>query len=262
MAETVRAAIVRAAAALTQVSETARLDAELLAAHALGVSRDALLLGRLDNPAPAGFEALVARRLTHEPVAYIVGRRDFWTISLRVGPGVLVPRADTETLIEAAVEHFAGTDGPRTVLDLGTGSGALLLAALDQWPQAQGVGIDALAGGGRGGAGHCRGARAGGPGGGPARRLGGRRAGARPAALQSALYRRGRAPAARRWRRMNRLPPSSAGADGLDDYRLLAPLVRGQIAPGGVACIEIGSTQGETAAALFQAQGLAVAGEA
>ena len=67
------------------------LDAELLMAHALGLSREEMLLGRLDAPAPAAFDSLLARRLDHEPVAYITGRRAFWTIELEVGPGVLDP---------------------------------------------------------------------------------------------------------------------------------------------------------------------------
>src|SRR5688500_1883337 len=100
-----------------------------------------MLLDRLDREAPEGFEPLLARRLAHEPVAYITGRRAFWTIELEVGPGVLIPRPDSETLIEAAVERF-GARGPATVLDLGTGPGTLLLAALAQWPAARGIGID------------------------------------------------------------------------------------------------------------------------
>ncbi|MFN4097991.1 MAG: N5-glutamine methyltransferase family protein, partial [Sphingomonas sp.] len=137
----VRVAIADAASRIS--SATPRLDAELLMAHALGVSHQDLLLKHLADPAPASFDALVARRLNHEPVAYITGSRGFWTIEIGVGPGVLVPRADSETLIEAAVVHFAGGDGPGRVLDLGTGPGTLLLAALAEWPQAHGLGIDA-----------------------------------------------------------------------------------------------------------------------
>src|SRR3546814_13643085 len=85
-------------------------------AHALGIERDRLLLDPSRFAVPAEFDTLVARRLGHEPVAYIVGYRDFWTVRLRVGPGVLIPRPDSETLIEAAVEHFAAR-APRTILD-------------------------------------------------------------------------------------------------------------------------------------------------
>ncbi len=134
-------AIAEAAQRLAHVSGSPRLDAELLLAHAFGVDREQLLL----NPPteiPDAFEDLIARRERGEPVAYIVGKRAFWTIELEVAPGVLIPRPDSETLIEAAVEHFEGSAGPKRVLDLGTGSGALLLAALDQWPQSSGVGVD------------------------------------------------------------------------------------------------------------------------
>lgn len=143
MAE-LRAAIAAAARNFAEISPTPRLDAELLMAHALGTTREALLLRHLDDAEPAGFAALVARRRAHEPVAYITGRRDFWTISLIVGPGVLIPRPDSETLIEAAVGVF-GSLGPARVLDLGTGPGTLLLAALAQWPRSSGIGIDASA---------------------------------------------------------------------------------------------------------------------
>lgn len=137
----VRTAIAAATAAIATVSDTPRLDAELLMAHALGVSRDDLLLRRLDDAAPPAFDTFVTRRLAHEPIAYITGTRAFWTIDLAVGPGALVPRADSETLIEAAITHFTDR-APATILDLGTGPGTLLLAALDQWPRASGLGVD------------------------------------------------------------------------------------------------------------------------
>jgi release factor glutamine methyltransferase len=85
---------------------------------------------------------MVKRRAKGEPVAYITGRRAFWNIDLHVGPGVLVPRPDSEVLIASAIEHFEATCGPRRILDLGTGPGTLLLAALDIWPEATGVGTD------------------------------------------------------------------------------------------------------------------------
>lgn len=252
----IRHALARAAARFA-FSPTPRLDAELLMAHALGITREAMLLGRLDDPAPAAFAALAERRAAHEPVAYITGLRAFWTIELAVGPGVLVPRADSETLIEAAVAHF-GERRPRTVLDLGTGSGALLLAALAQWPDATGVGVDASEAALR-------------IAGGNVRRLG-MEARVRVAAggwegtgerydliLCNPPYVAIGAELPREVRDHEPAAALFAGADGLDDYRAIAPALRAQIAPGGVACVEIGADQGASAAALFRARGLDVA---
>ena len=134
-------AIADAARRLTQVSDTPLLDAELLLAHALGIERERLLL-KPPAEIPAEFETLLARREAGEPVAYIIGTRAFWTIDLEITPDVLIPRPDSETLMDSAVEHFCGTAGPNRILDLGTGSGALLLAALDQWRNATGLAID------------------------------------------------------------------------------------------------------------------------
>lgn len=136
------AALLRAAAA-SLPGDTPRLDAELLLAHALGTDRlDLLARPRALAPAAvASFEALLARRRAHEPVAYLLGRREFWSLDLVVTQDVLIPRPDSETLVAAAIEALAARP-PRLVLDLGTGSGALLLAALAQWPAAQGLGTD------------------------------------------------------------------------------------------------------------------------
>jgi release factor glutamine methyltransferase len=113
-----------------------------LMAEALHIDRDKLLLSPPDRNVPKRFWDMVERRRSGEPVAYITGRRAFWNIELHVGPGVLVPRPDSEVLIASAIEHFEGTPGPQSVLDLGTGPGTLLLAALDIWPAAKGVGVD------------------------------------------------------------------------------------------------------------------------
>jgi release factor glutamine methyltransferase len=242
---------------LAPISATPRLDAELLMAHALGVERDTLLLTRLDHPAPAAFETLIQRRLAHEPVAYITGRRAFWTIELEVGPGVLIPRPDSETLIEAAVAHF-GRAGPKNILDLGTGPGTLLLAALAEWPQSHGHGRDVSA---------------------QALTIAERNA-ARLGLAPRATFSRGDwdegldgpfdlilcnppyvettadlPPDVAEWEPHGAL---YAGPDGLDDYRRLAPMIPRLLAPQGLACIEIGHTQADTAAALFAAQGLTV----
>ena len=253
----VRHALTRASQRLAQTSETARLDAELLMAKALGVEREVLLLFRLDEDAPAAFEPLLRRREAGEPVAYITGRRAFWTIEVEVGPGALVPRPDSETLIEAAVEHF-GDAGPATILDLGTGPGSLLLAALDQWPKAKGLGIDrsetALAF-----------ARA------NAQRLGlADRAEFRAGdwtdgvdnrfnlILCNPPYVEAGADLPRDVAEWEPGPALFAGPDGLDDYRRIAPQLPRLLAPGGIACIEIGATQEEAVTLLFRRQGATV----
>lgn len=135
-------ALAEAARTLSETSDTARLDAELLMAEALHIDRDRLILSPPDKAVPKRFWTMVTRRNAGEPVAYITGRRAFWNIDLHVGPGVLVPRPDSEVLIASAIEHFENGDGPRRILDLGTGPGTLVLAALDVWPQATGLGID------------------------------------------------------------------------------------------------------------------------
>lgn len=137
---TVGEAIRAAAERFAPVSDTARIDAELLMAHTLGVSRSDLLLRHMRDPVPEGFNALVERRARHEPVAYITGWTEFYGRRFDVGPGVLIPRQDSEVLIDAALELVPD---PRRVLDLGTGSGALLFTILLERPKAAGIGIDA-----------------------------------------------------------------------------------------------------------------------
>ena len=243
-----------AAQRLAQVSDTPLLDAELLLAHALGVDREQLLLNGADD-IPAGYAQLLERRLAGEPIAYIIGKRAFWTIELEVTPDVLIPRPDSETLMDAAVEHFQGTASPTRILDLGTGSGALLLAALDQWPRATGIGID------------------------------------RSEAALAVARRNAQAIAPRRtelllgdWgeaisERFDLIlcnPPYVAtsaklgsgvaehephealfaGADGLDALRALAPQLPRLLEPGGLTAIEIGFDQAAPAAGLLASSGL------
>lgn len=243
------------AAARFGFSDTPRLDAELLLAHALGIERSALLLD-MERPVPATFATLVERRARHEPVAYIIGTRGFWTLDLEVGPGALVPRADSETLIAAALAHF-GDRPPASILDLGTGPGTLLLALLDEWPVARGLGVDrsaaALA----------------------YARRNGRVVGSRAAFVQGDWG----AAIGRPFDLVIANPPYIAtdevlppevasheprtalfaGTDGLDDYRRLVPDLPRLIAPGGAAILEIGWTQEMPVGALLREAGLGVA---
>jgi release factor glutamine methyltransferase len=251
------AALAAAARRLAPHSDTARLDVELLMAHALGTSRDDVVLHRLDDPVPPAFEPLLARREAGEPVAYIIGRRAFWTIELEVGPGALVPRPDSETLIEAAVEHF-GERVPRRILDLGTGPGTLLLAALSQWWEASGVGIDASAEA-------LAYARR------NAERLGLAEraelglgdwteglAGRFDLILCNPPYVEADTPLPRDVADWEPAEALFAGPDGLDSYRRLAPLLRPHLAVGGLACVEIGAGQAAAVSALFAARGFTI----
>lgn len=253
----VSGALVVATARLAIVSDTPRLDAELLMAHALGCSREVMLLGRMGEVAPPAFDALLARRVAHEPVAYITGSRAFWTIDLEVGPGVLIPRADSETLIEAAVAHFEDR-APATILDLGTGPGTLLLAALSEWPEAKGLGVDASHGA-------LEYAQANGKRIAPGRAeflLGDWSKGI-DARFDLVLCNPPYVEAdAVLDAQVARYEPGSAlfaGADGLDDYRQIAPQLPGLVVPGGVAILEIGHTQRAAVTALLEAAGASVA---
>jgi len=137
-------ALREAAQLFAEISDSPRLDAELLMAHALQIERSELLLKLPALTAPSEFAALVERRQRSEPIAHIIGRKEFWGLDFQVTPDVLIPRPDSELLIEEAARLFASTH-PQRILDLGTGSGALVLAALHEFPEAKGLGMDASA---------------------------------------------------------------------------------------------------------------------
>jgi len=249
-------ALADAARKLEKTSDTARLDSELLMAEALHIDRDKLILSPPDRKIPDRFWAMVERRKAGEPVAYITGRRAFWNIELHVGPGVLVPRPDSEVLIASAIEHFDKSEGPKRILDLGTGPGTLLLAALDVWPKATGLGVDvsrqALTYAGAN-----------------ARRLGfedrvkllqGNWAEGLVAKFDLILcnppYVPDEADVGPGVREYEPDEALFAGKEGLDAYRALAPQLPRLLAKGGLAAVEIGADQARAVTRLLKRDGL------
>jgi release factor glutamine methyltransferase len=241
--------------------EAPRLEARRLLAHVLNKSEEALLRDpRAPVPADkaAHFAALLARRVAHEPFAYLTGRVGFWTLDLEVSPATLIPRADSETLVEAALDACPDKGAALNVLDLGTGTGALLLAVLSEFPAASGVGVDlkpeaaALAARNAARLGLAE----------RARFLAGDWAAAlagrfdlvlcNPPYIESAAI-TGLMP------EVARHEPASAldgGADGLSAYRrVIADLPR-LLAPRGVAVLELGAGQQAAVEALAKAAGL------
>ncbi len=247
--------------------ESPRLEARLLLAHAMGCRAEDLLRDpRAPVPPPAAraFAGMLARRIDHAPIAHLTGTRGFWSFDLEVSPATLIPRPDTETLVEAALEAFPDRAAVRRVLDLGTGTGALLLAALTEFPGATGLGIDrapqavALA--------RRNAARLG---------LGGRAAflagvwgaavgpGARfdlvlsnPPYIESTAI-PGLMPEVARHE-----PPLAldGGPDGLAAYRAILEALPGLLATGGLAVLELGQGQRAAVEVLARGRGLAPAG--
>jgi len=247
--------------------DSAEADARLLMAFALGVDRAGLIANgerALTVEQAAAIDALAARRLRREPVARIFGHKEFWSLSLQIGPAVLVPRPETETVVEAALDAVARDARQMAqlrILDIGTGSGALLLALLSELPNAVGTATDISA-----------------------------------AALDVARANAERSGVARRCTfiacdiaagvlgpfdlivsnppyvvhgEIASLPPEvrdydpalalDGGADGLDAYRAIAAQARGPLAPGGKLIVELGAGQEAAVRVLFTKAGLAAA---
>lgn len=126
--------------------EAARLEARMLVGYAIGGGPERVLADR-DRDLSYGeakvLQQALCRRRAHEPMAHILGTREFWSLDFKVTPATLIPRPDSETLIEAVLERIADRTGRLRILDLGTGSGCLLLALLSEFTNASGFGIDA-----------------------------------------------------------------------------------------------------------------------
>jgi len=262
---TIKAHLAAARQGLEQAGvATPRLDAEILLAHAMGVERGYMLLDTGRPVAPEAldrFNGFIARRLAREPVSHILGEREFWSLPFTVTGDVLDPRPDSETLIEAAVERMKGRP-VRRVLDLGTGSGCLLIALLTEFSQADGLGIDispkALAiarQNAKRNRVHCR----------AAFRQGGWDAAlgerfdiivSNPPYIPSADI-EGLAEEVRDFEPRLAL---DGGETGLDPYPAILALLPDLLADSGLAVLEFGAGQGDAVAALADRAGIATIG--
>ncbi|MDB5376272.1 MAG: protein-(glutamine-N5) methyltransferase, release factor-specific [Rubritepida sp.] len=239
-----------------------RREARLLLAHALASTPEALLREPRAQVAPESvdrFQAALDRRTAREPMAQILGHAGFWTLDLEVGPQTLVPRADSEALIEALL---AAQIAPRRILDLGTGTGCLLLAALAEFPEATGLGIDlvpeAAALARRNAARNRLNQRADFVAGHWADAISGRF----DAILSNPPYIESGAIAGL-MPEVSRHEPASAldgGDDGLDAYRAILSQLPRLLTPAGIAVLELGEGQGPAVSTLADAAGLRVLG--
>lgn len=242
--------------------EEARLDLLYLAERAFGIPVGRLRRAQgLDVPGDAvpGFLALVDRRAAREPVQRILGDWEFWGLTLALGPETLIPRPDTETLVEAVLRACPDKLRPWRILDLGTGTGAIVLALLSEYKHAFGVGVDLSPGAARVAAGNAASLGLGG------------RAAFMAGSWVDALSGRfdiivsnppyipdadidGLAPEVARFEPRRAL---AGGADGLDPYRHLARVLPVLLAPGGIIGFEHGADQGPAVAGLLRDAGFA-----
>lgn len=254
------AALLRASAMLRSAGiERPRLEARLLLAHALGITPEALVREPDSILDARVYERLVQRRAAREPLAHVLGEREFWSLRFAVSPATLIPRSDTETLVEAALEAHPDRSRVGTVLDLGTGTGCLLLATLSEFAGAFGVGVDLAP---------------------AALALASRNAQTLGLADRAAfLCADWAAPLAGPFDLILSNPPYVAtsaieglapevasfeprraldgGADGLDAYRRIIPTLPRMLGPRGVAVLELGIGQAEQVSDLARRTGLA-----
>ncbi|TWA63816.1 release factor glutamine methyltransferase [Azospirillum brasilense] len=245
--------------------DTPDLDARLLVEHALGLTRHDLFTRANDpvrEPDAARLLALVERRAAREPVGRILGHREFWTIDLALNPDTLEPRPDTETLVEAVLKALPDRSAPLRLLDLGTGTGCILLALLAELPNASGLGVDLS----------------------PGAVAAATENAARNGLAERARFQTGNWGAGldERFAVVVSNPPYipsadiaaldpevrehdprralDGGADGLDAYRTIAAQLPDLLQPSGLAGLEVGQGQAADVAALLAAAGLEPAG--
>jgi release factor glutamine methyltransferase len=238
-------------------------EARLLMGHAADLPMTILMAWperSIDAAAAERFEQLVGRRLEREPISRILGRREFWSLDFRVTSATLDPRPDTETLIETVLQRVADPAAPRLLLDLGTGTGCILLALLSELPGAAGIGVDRSEAAARIAAANARTL-------GLADRacfivddwaeaLGGIGFDiilSNPPYIPSAEI-AGLEPEVRRHDPRLAL---DGGADGLDAYRRLLPAASRLLKPGGLAAFEVGFGQADAVARLYREAGFA-----
>ena len=262
--ETVGALLARAAAVLDAASvATSRLDSRLLLAHATGEAVERLVAWperAVDARSAEAFAALIRRRAAREPLAQIVGHREFWSLRFVTTRDTLTPRPDSETVIEAVLRLFPDRTTPLRILDLGTGTGCLLLALLSEYPTATGVGADLSEAAVRVATVNTR-------------ALGmteratislsawdDQVAGAFDLVVSNPPYiataeLKELAPEIRHFEPALAL---DGGEDGLESYRALAPRLGARLRPGGCAALEVGMIQAAAVESIMQAAGLAI----
>lgn len=243
--------------------DTPRLDARILVGGAVKLE-PSVLFARADQRLSAeeteAVRGFAARRLKHEPVSRILGHREFWGLDFKLNAATLDPRPDTETLVSAALALKARYPGPRRILDLGTGTGCILIAILNEWPEATGLGIDRA----------------------PQAAEGAAENAARLGLAARAAFREGNwcdgldegfdlivsNPPYIALRDAATLAPDVAvfdphlalfgGEDGLEAYRALIPAAKPRLKEGGRILLEIGATQADAVENLLTRAGFAL----